>query len=287
MKFSRIIDLYKYKKANTDQGYIVNAYNKIISVLEPFQSEVITKNNLDALPLTEHTKTMIWNFSKSPELPTVQQSSLQQISGIGDKKAQKLNEIGIKNVQQLKHNKDVYNNLSDEIKNSIEYEVITKIPNASIKSIEKAIANESKQEFVICGSYRRQLPFSSDLDVILIGRSSKDLDIFIDTIKSLYATHINNKGDSKANLLIKPYKTKKYYYRMDIFLTPKSKSTAMILYATGSKENNISMRAKAKKMGMMLNQEGLHDNKGNLINIKTEQGYYNALGMKYLEPHQR
>lgn len=287
MKFSRVIDFYKYKKANAEQGYIVNAYAKIIQTLEPVRDEVITKTKIDALPLTEHTKTTIWNFTKSPELPPKPQTTLQTISGIGDKKAQKLSEIGIKNVSQLKHNKEVYNNLSDEIKNSIEYEVLTKIPNASIKLIEAKIANESKQEFVICGSYRRQLPFSSDLDVILIGRSPKDLDTFIETIQSLYTTHINSKGEAKANLIIKPYKTKKFYYRMDIFLTPKSKSTAMILYATGSKENNISMRSKAKKLGMMLNQEGLHDSQGNLMNIKTEQGYYTALGMKYLEPYQR
>jgi DNA polymerase (family 10) len=59
-----------------------------------------------------------------------------------------------------------------------------------------------------------------------------------------------------------------------------------MLYSTGSKENNIRMRAKAKSQGLLLNQYGLFK-KGEKINLKTEKDYYDYLGMKYLEPHER
>lgn len=288
MKFSKIIELYEYKKASLKEplGYIINAYNKTIETLKPFANEVITKTSIDNLDLTEHTKKTIWDYYKNPT-PIPKKAELTNLSGIGNKKAQKLNEIGIKNQDELKSNQQVYDKLSDEIKNSLNYEIIEKIPNEHIKKIETTIKAASDYEFVICGSYRREKPFSSDIDLILIGRSDKDIDKFISDLETEYKCIINSKGESKASVLIKPFKTKPFFYKMDIFLTNKKLAPAMILYATGSKENNIHMRATAKKMGMMLNQMGLYDSEGKLMNIKTEQDFYKKLNLPYLEPNKR
>lgn len=296
MKFSKIIDLYESKKASLSPslrsekspplGYIINAYNKTIETLKTVENVEITKDNLINLNLTDHTKKAIWDYFKNPT-PIPTKADLTKLSGIGNKKAQKLNEIGIQNQDELKSNQQVYNKLSDEIKNSINYEIIEKIPNEHIKKIETTIKNSSDYDFVICGSYRREKPFSSDIDLILIGRSDKDIDKFIDDLETDYKCVINSKGESKASVLIKPFKTKPFFYKMDIFLTSKKLAPAMILYATGSKENNIRMRATAKKMGMMLNQMGLHDSEGKLMNIKTEQDFYKKLNLPYLEPNKR
>ncbi len=288
MKFSKIIELYESKKANLNPplGYIVNAYNKTIETLKPFENEAVTKEKLTNLQLTDHTRTIIWEYVKNPT-PIAAKPELTKLSGIGNKKAQKLNELGIKNQQELKSNKEVYSKLSDEIKNNLEYEIVTKIPNEHIKKIESNISEATDYDFIICGSYRREKPFSSDIDLILIGRSDKDIDQFIEDLETEYKCVVNSKGESKASILLKPFKTKPFFYKMDIFLTNKKLAPAMILYATGSKENNIHMRATAKKMGMMLNQLGLHDSEGKLLNIKTEQDFYKKLNLPYLPPNQR
>lgn len=288
MKFGKIIELYESKKANLNPplGYIVNAYNKTIETLKPFENEAVTKEKLTNLALTDHTRTIIWEYVKNPT-PIAAKPELTKLSGIGNKKAQKLNELGIKNQQELKSNKEVYSKLSDEIKNNLEYEIVTKIPNEHIKKIESNISEATDYDFIICGSYRREKPFSSDIDLILIGRSDKDIDQFIEDLETEYKCVVNSKGESKASILLKPFKTKSFFYKMDIFLTNKKLAPAMILYATGSKENNIHMRATAKKMGMMLNQLGLHDSEGKLLNIKTEQDFYKKLNLPYLPPNQR
>lgn len=56
---------------------------------------------------------------------------------------------------------------------------------------------------------------------------------------------------------------------------------------TGSKEFNISLRAKAKRMGCMLSQNGFKDKEGKLIAFKTEQEMFEYLEEPYLEPSQR
>ena len=60
----------------------------------------------------------------------------------------------------------------------------------------------------------------------------------------------------------------------------------MLLYSTGSKQFNINLRTKAKKLGYKLNQEGLFKN-NKKINVRGEKGIFKKLKVPYLPPEKR
>jgi len=71
---------------------------------------------------------------------------------------------------------------------------------------------------------------------------------------------------------------------VDIFAT--SDVVPMVLYTTGSADNNKLMRQKAKQLGYKLNQYGLFQGKKR-IELKTEASYYEILGLEYKPPAER
>jgi len=56
----------------------------------------------------------------------------------------------------------------------------------------------------------------------------------------------------------------------------------MMLHHTGSKELNIRMRAKAKVLGLKLNEYGLW-NGSERLPARTEREIFGALGMEYIK----
>lgn len=60
-----------------------------------------------------------------------------------------------------------------------------------------------------------------------------------------------------------------------------------LLYRTGSKENNINMRARAKVLGCCLSEKGLFFNDGTRVDVWTEQAVYEFLGLQYLRLEER
>ncbi len=79
----------------------------------------------------------------------------------------------------------------------------------------------------------------------------------------------------------------KYIYKLDAFRTTPADEIPMLLYSTGSKEHNISMRASAKKQGMLLNQKGLFLDGKLVPDLNSEKDYFDALGLEYKEPSER
>jgi len=61
----------------------------------------------------------------------------------------------------------------------------------------------------------------------------------------------------------------------------------MALYRTGSRETNIRMRGRAKGWGWKLNERGLYDTDGSLIECEDEEEIFSALDLKYLSPCER
>lgn len=97
-------------------------------------------------------------------------------------------------------------------------------------------------------------------------------------------------------------KIKGPFYRLDIEFLQKEEIASGLLYFTGSKDFNISMRIKAKYKGYLLNEHGLYKktnekSKGELIErdgytyikIPTfcEKDIFEILGMEYMEPSAR
>jgi DNA polymerase/3'-5' exonuclease PolX len=99
-----------------------------------------------------------------------------------------------------------------------------------------------------------------------------------------------SKGKDKMSLIVdmsELLNSENKVYKIDAFRTTKEEQVPMLLYSTGSKEFNVTMRSKAKKLGYLLNQKGLFKNGTKVPDLNTEKAYFDVLGMEYLEPSKR
>lgn len=215
-----------------------------------------------------------------------------KIYGVGAKTSRKYVESGINNIEELKaavatkkikmtHAQKLgllyYDDLNSRIPRQ-EVEDISKIIETYMRDIDKQII------FNVAGSYRRGSKDSGDIDIIV---SSKRADI-IDKIRhnishnSIYIDTLGA-GKSRLTILVKIYDLVRH---VDILLIDLDNYYAALVYFTGSAEFNIAMRAHAKKMDMLLNQNGLLKN-GRNIPITSERHLFELLKLKYVEPQFR
>ena len=76
--------------------------------------------------------------------------------------------------------------------------------------------------------------------------------------------------------------------QVDVRLLEKNSFGAALLYFTGSKEHNVSLRGRANKMGYTLNEYALTTLKGGKIVARTtEEEIYAKLRLPYIEPELR
>lgn len=127
------------------------------------------------------------------------------------------------------------------------------------------------------GSYRRAKPLIGDIDFLSTRPISRQMfkAIFPD-----YKIHFYSVGKAKISAIIKPFWSRKYY-RSDLFFIPVESFVFGFVYLTRGKVKNIILRARAKKMGMLLNRYGLYKNNKRVRGIKTEQDIFRILDIKY------
>ena len=215
--------------------------------------------------------------------------------GLGPEKAKKIISEGLTDIKQL-NNKKYKELLPEETKLFMSLKPLREIPHEDIKILESYIINAAKRigNAYIVGSYRRKKPTSRDIDVMLVANKENALDKYLDSIKKELpnAIYPYAKGKDKLSFIIDTSKTniintKNNAYKLDIFRTLPEDEISMLLYSTGSKEHNIIMRQKAKRLGYLLNQKGLFKNGEKIKKLNTEEDYFNILGMQYKQPKDR
>jgi DNA polymerase (family 10) len=74
----------------------------------------------------------------------------------------------------------------------------------------------------------------------------------------------------------------------DIIVVEEKQYGAALLYFTGPKEHNITLRKLAKSNGWKLNEYGLFDRtSGKLLASAEEKDIYNRLGLAWIAPEKR
>jgi DNA polymerase beta len=163
---------------------------------------------------------------------------------------------------------------------------------------------------VICGSYRRGLPSSGDIDLLVSGKTEQDDKNFdlINFVKylteeGLITDHLTEKGTTKFMGVCEDG------YRLDIRFIPHESFGAALMYFTGSKTFNTLVRTEALKLGYTLEEYGLYPlisekddgdvkkkithshqhMKGEKIPCPTEETIFDILKIdkKYLDPVNR
>ncbi len=127
----------------------------------------------------------------------------------------------------------------------------------------------------LCGSLRREGSTAKDADIVVCARHPGQLaaDLFSQSFVERAEAH----GDTKLAFVLKEG------LRVDVRLVPPESFISAVQYFTGSKEHNVALRARAKSMGLKLNEYGLFKNEKPLP-LPDETALYHALGLHFIPP---
>lgn len=234
--------------------------------------------------------------NKAKSDPTAQAIILlSSVPQIGQVKARTLvKQHNILTISQLKENKSL---LNEKQKLGLKYydELIdpktldaVRIPRSEIKKFEKVLKAHlpSDLQYEICGSYRRGVETSGDIDVLFTGnnKSYNELIAKLTNIQLIKDPFSHGKSKWMGMGLIS-----KLHRRIDLMFIPSDKYPFALLYFTGSQEFNEQFRGYARKLGYTLNEHGIKSIENSKINetFKTEHDIFKFLGVKYVIPEKR
>ena len=262
------------------------------------------------------TLSILFDIAEDPKIKAI--TELTKIPEIGPSKAEKLYALGITNISELtdayKKNKELLNN--KQVIGLIYYADLEKriprsemddwnkffnvILNLTLKNI-KIKPSGVKMELV--GSYRRKAESSGDIDILLttsdISEGKKLMTSFVKELlktDNLSSDLVFSSGTTKFMGL---GKIENYYRHIDIFYYSEREYPFAILFATGSGQFNIEMRADAIKKGYSLSEKELIYRNGTKITSEEyiekigkeypleEMDIFNFLKLKYIEPKNR
>lgn len=219
---------------------------------------------------------------------------LEQIHGIGRKRAEELKHRGIQTISQLRKNTNVLNN---EQKIGLKYHSHITKP-ISRRMVEKHITYMKKivkdpklfgAGATLAGSYRRGEKTMGDIDLVI----TSHIKPFVKKLDK-YVLECLSSGSTKWAGIVQLPGTKTAR-RLDIIKTvrpndPSGEYWFTLLYFTGSRDHNIKMRRVAQLRGYKMDQSGLYNIKtGRRINarVKNERDIFNFLNITYKPPHAR
>ena len=220
-----------------------------------------------------------------------------EIYGVGEKKASDIVDKGITTLAQLEAQQTQV--LNDKQRIGLKYyrDILERIPRSEIEDYEKSFLTSSASlknlRLQIVGSYRRQMPDSGDIDVILTSEEPKDFVAFVDTmLKENIIVEVLSRGPSKC-LVITKLPWAQHARRVDFLYTSPKEYPFAVLYFTGSKGFNTVMRERALTMGLTMNEHGFSrmegKKKGEPVTdvFTTEKDIFDYLNMEYKEPQER
>jgi DNA polymerase beta len=226
---------------------------------------------------------------------------LQHIYGVGPAKVRELIQMGIHTVEQLRVNLE--RNpllLHEKQKIGLRYyeELLERIPREEMEAHRDILptylpAEMKDWETEIVGSFRRGLPTSGDIDMLIrvpanvTNKMAKTLlAAYVSRMKEAgYIEEILALGEHKCMAICRLGKAR----RLDLLLTPDEEYAYALLYFTGSDQFNVAFRHHALEKGYTLNEHRLTALHAELQvpSMKTEKDIFRFLGLRYIAPDQR
>ena len=140
----------------------------------------------------------------------------------------------------------------------------------------------SVQRIEAAGSWRRGKETVGDIDLLVESRQAKEvMDHFL---AWEHTDHAIVQGDSKTSI------RGPHGIQVDMRVVQKKSFGAAWQYFTGSKEHNVRLRSRAKKLGLSINEYGvteLNKNDGKILAGKSEKDVYEAVGLEWIPPEMR
>ena len=132
----------------------------------------------------------------------------------------------------------------------------------------------------IAGSLRRRRETIGDIDILVIAKSSKHImDLFtsMDTVSDVLA-----KGDTKSSVILRSG------IQVDLRILHAASYGAALHYFTGSKDHNVAIRDRGKRMGLKISEYGVFDAETDRKRGgRTESEVFKCVGLPFIPPELR
>ena len=142
--------------------------------------------------------------------------------------------------------------------------------------------SDSVHRIEAAGSWRRGKETVGDLDLLVESDQAKEvMDHFL---AWEHTDHVIVQGDSKTSI------RGPHGIQVDMRVVEKQSFGAAWQYFTGSKEHNVKLRSRAKKLGFSINEYGvteLNKTDGKILAGKSEKDVYAAVGLEWIPPELR
>jgi hypothetical protein len=312
-------ELKKIYMNNEDKKWNLRAVSTAIISISKYNDEIISGNQLkekikgigekiakriDEILLTGTLKELDNNNSNQNNDQSNNKilDELLLITGIGNVRAKKLILSGIKDIESLKkaiEDKKIKSTHHIDIGIKYYHDLKIKIPRDEIDKIKIIINNVTKKIdkdllFEICGSYRRGLSESGDIDILISNPNylediydQKFLSKIVKELEKInfIIDHLTTKGNTK---FMGVCRINKIARRIDIRIVNYQSYYTSIIYFTGSKEFNIYLRKEALSKNYTLNEYFLTNiHTGEHSSIHSEKEIFEILKIPYLNPNER
>jgi DNA polymerase (family 10) len=129
----------------------------------------------------------------------------------------------------------------------------------------------------VAGSLRRRKEVVKDIDLMAAGEA----ELIMDSVAGHeLVEEVTARGDTKLTARLASG------VNLDLRVVPPESFPYALQHFTGSKEHNVALRERAKKMGLKSNEYGLFEGEEN-IPCENEAGIYEKLGLNYIPPELR
>lgn len=304
--------LHKKEVANKE-SWKARAYLTVLKQIKTFDKPVYSIDDIKHLKgvgksiqakITEILETgklqQIEDYNANPKIKAI--NELITIHGIGPSKAKELvDDHGILSIQDLIEKQEL---LNDKQKMGLKYhkDFEKRIPRKEMTKHEEYIVEtiqkiDPKLIVTLTGSYRRKLPDSGDIDVLI--NHPDDPENFeplfkkiVSTLQKDYIKDVFAEGGKKCMAVCK-LKYHRSFRRLDLLYTRSHEYPFALMYFTGSSDFNVDLRNLAINKGYSLSEYGIKytkgKKKGEFIDkeFHSENDIFEFFGLEYVEPHKR
>lgn len=136
-----------------------------------------------------------------------------------------------------------------------------------------------KLEFA--GSYRRGCETVGDIDILVVSSDAEQVMDLLEQFPGMVSGIV--RGDTKMSIRVDEQ------FQVDLRVVQAASFGAALQYFTGSKEHNVAVRSRARKMGLTVNEYGVAkiDAPETYIAGASEEELYQALNLKWIAPELR
>ena len=213
--------------------------------------------------------------------------SLLTVPGIGPKTATRLwDEHGIGSLDALEAALDSGKIENPKLRDAVKWVKASKLrhPRTEVEPLAVSLRQVfEKLSWVhgveIAGSWRRMAPTVKDLDVLVSAEkfTAGQADGVLKNVGTLTAS-----GPTRCTLRLK-----NPTIQVDVRIVHPKCWGAALIYFTGSKDHNISLRRLAIRKGYFLSEYGLYDEAAQKVASETEAQVYEGLGLPWHPPAER